>query len=109
MSLGLATADWAQLLIAVFTACAAGAALASVMQAQRIWRAGVEPSLVGTWTESTGTDGTDSVYLDFQNVGGGFVQQAAFAVVCEQTHEAAYGFIPPTGLLRGGDRSMIKT
>jgi hypothetical protein len=91
------TAGWAQVGSAVFTAGAAGSALAAVRQSQREWRASREPS-VSVDVVSYFPSGT--MQLHVANLGG--IVLKAMTVVIEG-RQVCMGFLPPTAFLRPGE------
>src|SRR4051812_6116474 len=86
--------DAAQVTSAVFTASAAGAAWASVLHGQRLWRRSLEPDLHPQVLKNAESGSTD---LTVMNVGAGIAKGAAFVLVAGGQKAGSYigdGFMP---------------
>ena len=106
--------DGAQVAAAVFTAAAAGAALRTVRQGQRLWRHGVEPDIHVQVLRNVNTGHTD---LAIFNVGGGVARgvffvlavddQKATGTVHDSIMAAGTKFIVQTQLPHGDDSECV--
>jgi hypothetical protein len=97
-------ASWAAVAGAGLAAIAAAASWASVRQARRIFLANQMPDLELTILENLDTH---QIKIHVENHGGGAARRTRFCVV--EGDNAAYGFLPPTTILRGGEGRTLRT
>lgn len=90
-------------LSALFTAGAAGAALLSVRQGQRVWRASIEPDLHLQILKNGNTGTTD---LIITNSGGGMAKGTAYMLAAGGMR--VHGFLGD-GFVAPGDKILVST
>src|SRR4051794_9792620 len=96
--------DWAAVASAAFAAAAAIASWWGIRRNRRTWMATRRPELHISVIE--GID-TPRVKIHVENHGDGFARQVMFCVV--EGNATAYGALPPTGVLAGGEARTLMT